>query len=126
MEVKDAFSAVQIGVKPALVPGMFVEVTFYGEVLNDVYVIPREAIRDESVYVVREGRLAIVSIHVLALEDEAAVVDSGLSPGDQVVIADLFPAANGMLLRTEVVPNPVSPRLELPELSKAKDKKPAP
>ena len=116
IEVDDAFSSVELGVKPALVPGMFVEVIVYGDKLNDVFVIPRDTVRDGSVYVVRDGRLAIVPVGVFALEEDTAVIDDGLRDGDQVVIADLFPAASGMPLRIEAVENRVVPRRELPPL----------
>ena len=68
-------------------------------------------------YVVRDDRLEIVRVHVRNVEREISVVDSGLRDGDLVVLADLFPAANGMPLRVEVVENPAKPRLGLPELS---------
>ena len=116
IEVDDAFSAVQVGVKPALVPGMFVETMIYGDQRSDVFVVPREAIRDDSVYLVRNGRLTIAPVRVISLEDRRAVIDRGLSEGDQIVIADLFPAAAGMELRYHEVENPVEPRTELPQL----------
>ena len=116
VEVDDAFSAIQVGVRPALVPGMFLEVTIYGDLIEDVFVVPREVVHDDQINVVRDGRLVIAPVHIRALEEELAVVDSGLEEGDQVVLVDLFPAANGMPLRTEEVPNPVKPRTEVPEL----------
>ena len=119
IEVKDAFTAVQLGVRPALVPGMFLELLIYGDQLENVYVIPRDVIRENSVYVVRDGKLAIVAVNVMVLEEQSAVVDSGLREGDQVILADLFPAANGMPLRYEEVPNPVKPRLDLPSIRSA-------
>lgn len=120
IEVDDAYTAVEVGVKPALVPGMFVEVILYGDVVDDVFVVPRDVVRDGSVYVVRDGKLDIVPVHVLALEEEAAVIDTGLQAGDQIVMADLFPAARGMLLRSAEVENPITPRKELPSLNSGK------
>lgn len=117
IEVDDAFTAIRIGVRPALVPGMFVEVTIYGETLDDVFVVPRGVVRDGSVYVVRDERLVIQQVHVLALEEHCAVIDTGLNIGDFVVMADLFPAADGMRLRVVEVQNPITPRQGLPDLS---------
>lgn len=116
IEVDDAFTAVKLGERPALVPGMFLEVVIYGDVVEDVFVVPRDVVRDGSVYVVREGRLAIVPVHIRALEEQLAVIDSGLVEGDQVVLVDLFPAASGMPLRFKEVDNPVKARAELPPL----------
>jgi len=116
VEVDDAFTAVQLGVTPAMVPGMFLELLIYGDQVEDVFVIPRSAMRDGKVFVVRDGKLAIVPVNVMMLEEESAIIDTGLTDGDQVVIADLFPVAEGMPLRYEEVPNPVKPRLEIPQL----------
>ena len=114
VEVDDAFSAVEIGIKPALVPGMFVETVIYGDRYENVFVIPRDVVRGGTVHVVRDDRLAIVDVELLAIEEDAAIVESGLNEGDQVILADLFPVAEGMSLRAEDVPNPVKPRLEIP------------
>ena len=117
VEVDNAFTEIKLGQKPALVPDMFLEVVIYGDLVENVFVLPRDVIRDNQVYVVRDGKLEIVAVQVASLEDELGVIDSGLIDGDQVVLADLFPAANGMPLRVQEVENPVEPRLGLPELA---------
>ncbi|WP_372895704.1 efflux RND transporter periplasmic adaptor subunit [Stieleria sp.] len=116
IEVEDAFSAIKLGKKPALVPGLFLEVVLYGDPLDGVFVVPSDTIRDGTMYVVREGRLEIVAVDVRNVERNRSVVDAGLRDGDQVVMTDLFPAATGMPLRVEEVDNPVRPRLGLPEV----------
>jgi len=78
-----------------------------------VVVIPREALHGDRVYLVREGRLHISRVEVLALEPQVAVIRRGIEPGDLVVLTDLFPASEGMVLRASVVENPVQPRLEI-------------
>ena len=127
IEVADPYSDLIPGVRPPLVPGAFCEVTIYGETVDDVVVIPRDCLHEvtpsdrpeETVPVVyllaaanREdpldnqaeprvdsGHLEIRPVSVLALEDEVAVIDDGIDDGDLVVLGDLFPASDGMLLR---------------------------
>jgi len=120
IEVADAFSEVQIGIKPPLVPGMFVDVVIYGQELEEVFVVPRDVVRDDSVHVIRDGRLVVAPVDVAALEEDIAIIESGLVDGDHVVLADLFPAANGMQLRAKEVANPVQPREDLPPISSQK------
>lgn len=44
------------------------------------------------------GRLEKRPVSVLALEEEEAVIETGLEEGDLVIVVDLFPAADGMEL----------------------------
>lgn len=110
VEVADPYKGVQPGVRPPLLPDVFCEVTLYGATVDNVVVIPREAIRDDRVHLVRDGHLHIAHVHVLVLEEELAVIDRGIEDGDLVVLTDLFPASEGMPLRVEKVANPVRPR----------------
>ena len=41
------------------------------------------------------------------------MIDSGIESGDLVVLADLFPASEGMPLRGKLEPNPVKPRTKV-------------
>lgn len=116
VEVEDAFRNVQFGVRPALIPGMFCELTIYGETMDNVFVVPRDCLHDDRVYVAKNNRLHIAQVNIVALEERIAVIDSGLRDGDVVVLTDLFPAAEGMAVRVDDVANPVAHRRELPEL----------
>jgi len=113
IEVPDPYSNVQPGVRPPLVPDAFCEVTAYGATVDDVVVIPRDALRDDRVYLLRDGKLHIQPVTVLAREDELAVISEGIESGDRVVLTDLFPAIEGMRLEGKLVDNPVSPRTEI-------------
>lgn len=191
VEVPDPYKDVRPGIRPPLIPDAFCKVTAYGATLRDVLVIPRDALRDDRVYVlrearresgsagvahperrdrgtenrgsqVREGTLHIAPVDVLALEETLAVVkeggvlveegkalirqgevliqqggasrakgealaeegrarikkgEEGIQEGDLVVLADLFPATEGMPLRGKVDTNPAKPRnrIDVPE-----------
>ncbi len=113
IEIRDPYKGVKPGVRPPLIPDVFCEVTLYGATLDDVVVIPRDALRDDRVYLLRDGRLHIQPVTVAVLENDAAVISQGIEQGDQVILTDLFPASEGMPLRAEVVPNPAKPRGEI-------------
>ncbi len=117
IEVPDPYENVRPGIRPPLVPGVFCEVTIYGATLEDIVVIPRDALRDGRVYLLRGGKLHIQPVTVLVLEENLAVISKGINPGDVVILTDLFPASEGMPLRGQVVENPVKPRtrIDFPE-----------
>lgn len=113
IEVPDPYKDVTPGIRPPLVPDAFCRVVIYGDTVDDVVVIPRDALHGDRVYVLRDGRLHIASVEVLALEAETAVVREGIAPGELIILTDLFPASEGMALRASVVENPVKPRREI-------------
>jgi len=116
IEVPEPYKNIQLGIRPPLLPDVFCRITAYGSTLEDVLVIPRDALHDDRVYLLREGRLHIAPVKLLALEDDLVAIredPQGVSEGDLVVLADLVPASEGMPLRGEEVENPVKPRTEI-------------
>lgn len=101
VEVDEPYGDVRPGVRPPLVKGLFVEVTLSGEPRNDSLVIPRTALREGGrIYVAnREQRLEIRRAEVDLIQPEFVTVTGGLSAGDQLVLSDLVPAIEGMLLK---------------------------
>jgi hypothetical protein len=122
------------------VPDVFCEVTIFGDTLDDVMVIPRGALRDNRVYVARDGEpgaieppqptagddgksaqllgrvLRFVEVELVALEEDRAVIrrsqtaEETIQPGDLIVLSDLFPASTGMPLWVQEIDNPVGRR----------------
>jgi RND family efflux transporter MFP subunit len=91
------------GIRPPLSKGMFVQVSIAGHVQPDRIVIPRSAIRDNKVYLLNaENRLETRSITRLFNQGELAVIGAGLEAGEKLVVSDLVPAIDGMLLQAEV------------------------
>jgi hypothetical protein len=85
--------------RPPLVKGMFVEVELRGRPYEDRIVVPRAAIRAGRVYVVGvENRLVIRPVVVQFVQGEEAILASGLEEGERLVVSDLIPAIEGMLL----------------------------
>jgi RND family efflux transporter MFP subunit len=85
-----------------LVDGLFVDVNFVCGMLHNVYVIKREALRDgDTVWIMdHAGRLRIRKVHVAHYQKDMAIIDTGLEPGERVVLTFIPGAADGMLLRT--------------------------
>jgi len=113
IEVPNPYADVRPGVKPPLVPDVFCEVTIYGATVDNVVVVPREIVRDDRVYLLRDGKLHIAAVTVLAMEEELAVISEGIDEGDLIVLTDLFPANEDMPLVAHKVENPVRPRNNL-------------
>lgn len=87
------------GQRPPLSKGMFVQVVLRGRSRGPRVLVPRGAVRDGAVFVVDdEQRLRRRSVEVLFDQDGNSVIASGLEPGERVVLSDLVPVVDGMLL----------------------------
>lgn len=97
--VDKPFEKVKPGVRPPLSKGMFVQVQLRGRRQPGRLVVPRAAIRDGQLYLVdNEQRLRRRPVETLFSQGPISVLANGLTPGDRVVISDLIPAVDGMLL----------------------------
>jgi RND family efflux transporter MFP subunit len=88
------------GVRPPLSKGMFVEVAIAGHTQNNSIVIPRSALRKDRVYVMNpDSRLEIREVTKLYDQQAFSIIKSGLNAGENLVLSDLVPAVEGMLLK---------------------------
>jgi len=94
--------------RPALALGLFVEANLRGDMLAQVFAIPRSALRDNhTVWLADDGgHLAIRPVEVARRERDQVLVAGGLTAGDRVVLTALSGAANGMALRLVEVESP--------------------
>ena len=91
------------GQRPPLSKGMFVQVSIAGHAQKDRIVIPRSVIRNNQVYLVDEqSRLQSRAITKLYDQAQFSVIGDSLKVGEKIVVSDLAPAVDGMLLKTEV------------------------
>jgi len=87
----------------ALKPGMFAEVEFHGALLTGVMAIPRGALRDgETVWLEKDNLLEIRPVEIARRERERVLIETGVAPGDRVVLTGLSAAAEGMKLRPQL------------------------
>jgi RND family efflux transporter MFP subunit len=100
VEIDRPYDRVVPGRVPPLVKSMFVEVELRGRATTPRVVIPRTALRAGIVHVVGPGeRLEMRPVEIEFLQGDIAVIASGLEGGERVVVSDLIPAIEGMLLR---------------------------
>lgn len=110
VRVEGPYEDVRPGVRPPLVTGMFVRVRIEGPALSGQRVIPRAALREGRVFVADAGdRLAVRAVEVRAVQEAEAVIARGLEIGERVVVSDVSPAIEGMLLDTVEAPAAASP-----------------
>lgn len=83
-----------------LAVGLFVNAEIVGRRVENAFVIPREALRaGDRVYVVNEsGRLEIRDVEVTHSSETEAVIESGVTGGDQVIVSSVRNPIEGMSL----------------------------
>ena len=80
--------------------GMFVNASIQGRVFNDIYVVPREKVRDNVVWVLnKEGLLSKREVAVLRYEKDKALVSKGFLAGDKILLTRLDVLVEGMKLQ---------------------------
>ncbi|MEE2760410.1 MAG: efflux RND transporter periplasmic adaptor subunit [Pseudomonadota bacterium] len=85
--------------RPPLAKNMYVEVELRGRPRSGQIVAPLSALRDGKAFVVtRNNRLEIRAVDLRLILGGFAVIKSGLRAGERIVISDLIPAIDGMLL----------------------------
>lgn len=85
--------------RPPLSKNMYVEVELRGRPRAQEVIVPRAALHDGRVFVVtQDNRLEIRPLTTLFRQGRLVVVKSGLKAGERIVVSDLIPAINGMLL----------------------------
>ncbi len=97
------FEKVTPGYRPPLSKGMFVQVVLRGKSQSPRVVVPRSAVRAGVVLVAdEENRLRRRPVELLFSQGSVSVIASGLEAGERVVLSDLVPAVEGMLLQVQV------------------------
>ena len=86
--------------RPALLPGIFVEVFIKGNVLKNAVAVPRDAIHNgNEVWIVKEGRLHIQTLEIVRADNDFAYVTSGLEDGAMIVTSSIDVVTEGMSVR---------------------------
>ena len=102
--VDDPYRKVIPGVRPPLIKNMYVEVELRSAVRPERIVVPRVAVNAGPegrpvVYLAgADDRLAIRAVSLGPAQSDFVVVEAGLDGGERVVVSDLVPAIEGMLL----------------------------
>jgi len=101
--VDNPISKIKPGYRPPLSKGMFVEVVLRGHIQRQRVVVPRTAIRGGKIYLLdAENRLRIKKASILFNQGELSVVLDTSLAGKQIVVSDVVPVVDGMLLQPQV------------------------
>jgi RND family efflux transporter MFP subunit len=81
-----------------LLIGEYVRIEIEGRELQNVYRIPRSALRDDSnIWIASDdGRLEIRSVKTLWRDAQTVVLEEGLEPNSRLIVSDLAAPVNGM------------------------------
>lgn len=91
--------------KPKLMIGSFVEVNIQANELPNVVKVHLDYVRsNETVWVIKEGKLEIRKVDIVLTDDTHAYIRGGLESGEEVVITDLSTVSEGIELRTSTTP----------------------
>ncbi len=97
--VEKPYEKMKPGIRPPLVPNLYCEVELRGASQTGKFVVPLRAVHNSTVYMVgAEGRLETQEVVVDMVMGDFAIVSSGLLAGDTVILTDLVPAIEGMLV----------------------------
>jgi len=96
---------------PPLAAGLFVEAEIEGRTVEDVFVLPRSAMRgkDRVLIVDDDDRLRFRTVEVLRTTTQSVVVGSGLTPGERICLSVLAAVTDGMKVRPMVEDTPDEP-----------------
>ena len=79
--------------------GMFVNASIEGKSFNNIYVVPREKVRDGEVWVLNnEGILSKREVQLLRYEKDKALISDGFEKGDKILLTRLDVLVEGMKL----------------------------
>ncbi|MCP4282880.1 MAG: efflux RND transporter periplasmic adaptor subunit [Gammaproteobacteria bacterium] len=102
VEVDNPYAGVQPGIRPPLLKGLFVEVRLRGKQRPDSLIIPRSALRDSQAFVINEeNRLETRQLKIELVQPDYVVVRSGLKASEKLLISDIVPAIEGMLVNPQ-------------------------
>jgi RND family efflux transporter MFP subunit len=88
------------GSRPPLIRNTFVQVILKAPILNKQLLLPITAIHNNQVYTLdADNKLRIKVVKVDFIQQQIAVIHSGLNAGDKVILSPLSPAIEGMKLK---------------------------
>lgn len=100
--VDEPYKKAVVGIRPPLARNMFCEVEISGRPVAGVFAIPRSALHGDYLYVVNpEKRLERRKAEIDFSQTNFHVIKQGLKPGELIVVSDLIPAVENMLLEPE-------------------------
>tara|TARA_B000000557_G_scaffold258301_1_gene252569 strand:+ start:1787 stop:2896 length:1110 start_codon:yes stop_codon:yes gene_type:complete len=81
--------------------GMFVNAEIEGISFPNITIVPRNTVKDDMVWVVKDQKLRKKSVEVVRLENDYAFIADGLEKNDRVLITRLSSYVDGLPVREE-------------------------
>ncbi len=98
--VDNPYEKIIPGKRPPLVRNMYCEVELSGKPQPNTIVIPRSSLHGNYVYLVdKDSRLIRRKVKKTASQTGFYVIKKGLDEGDRLIVSDIIPAIEGMLLK---------------------------
>lgn len=98
-----------------LVIGDYVRLNVHGKTLEDVAKLPLTYLRrNQTIWILRDGLLAIVPVKLVYEDRYFAYVASGISEGDLIITSDIVTPVDGMALRVREEKTPSNPDVPPP------------
>jgi RND family efflux transporter MFP subunit len=85
-----------------LLPGTFVQARIDGPVLKRAKLVPRDSVPDGRAFVEKDGGIQQRTVKIARTLHNLAVIESGLEPGEHVVLTNLDVLFDGAKVRTSV------------------------
>ena len=79
--------------------GMFVNAEIEGLSYSGVTVVPRNSVKDDMIWIVKDQKLRRKSVEVIRLENDFAFIADGLNKNDRILITRLSSYVDGMPVR---------------------------
>ena len=87
-----------------ILPGMFVKVEIMGKRMHGLFILPREALREnKSVYVVKNGTVEVRPVEVVRRSGDQVYIGKGISQGEEIVTRFAGVLSGGMKVRVRRV-----------------------
>jgi multidrug efflux pump subunit AcrA (membrane-fusion protein) len=95
----------QQSTQPRLQIGLFVSAIIKGRDINDIFRLPRAALRNQNQVLIvdEQSRLRFREVEVLRFENDNIIISSGLNEGEKVNVSPIQSVTDGM----RVTPSPV-------------------
>ena len=108
VRVDDPYGLEHAAQTTPLAVGLFVEAEIQGRTVENIFRVPRSALRDEDGVLIADAdnRLRRRKVEVLRTDFQSALISSGLEPGDRVCVSPVEAFVDGLLVKlvTEGVP----------------------
>ncbi len=100
--VEEPYRTSDVGDRPPLAVGLFVEAEIIGREANDVIVVPRYAMRADSeiLIVTADNQLRTKHVQVLRIDRDDVLVQGPLAEGERICVSPVQVVVEGMEVRT--------------------------